>query len=104
MRNIKHERSFLQEGAININNLPFSKHNDQGKSHAMMVSLCEIQVEVDEKKASEDKPNLDQMAQQEALTLFERHYMGGRGSRRMQWFYTSIQANLPNTIDDLFTS
>lgn len=31
-----------QEGAINISNHPFPKHNDRGKAHGIMVSLKHI--------------------------------------------------------------
>lgn len=58
-----------------------------------MVSHCEMQIERDEKKASTDKPNLDRMAQQEALTFLKRRYIGGRGSRRTQWPYMSRQTD-----------
>lgn len=38
----------FQGGAVNINELPFSKHNDRGKGHMMMVSHHELEVEKDE--------------------------------------------------------
>lgn len=31
----------FREGVVNINNLPFSKHNDREKAHSMMVSHYE---------------------------------------------------------------
>lgn len=38
----------FQEGAANINNLRFLKHDDRRKAYAMMVSYCEMEIEGDE--------------------------------------------------------
>lgn len=47
--------SFLKEP-------PFTKHNDRGKAHPLIVSRCEMEFQGDEKKADEVGPDLDQMA------------------------------------------
>lgn len=54
----------FQEGAVNINNLPFRKHNDREKAHEKMPSRCKVEIGRDDKKGSEGGPDLDLMAQQ----------------------------------------
>lgn len=56
-------RILFQEGAININNMPFPKHDGRAKTHVMMVSHHEMKIEGAKKKAREAKPNLDLMDQ-----------------------------------------
>lgn len=58
-------RNSIPKKTVNINNLPFSKHNDRGKAHAMMVSHCTMEIERDELEEFERLcPDLYRVAQQ----------------------------------------
>lgn len=52
-----------QEGAVNINKVPFLKHNGKGKLHKMMASHYKVEIEGVEQKVSEAELDLDWMAQ-----------------------------------------
>lgn len=54
----------FQEGYTGTNNLPFPKHDDRGKAHAMMASHHEIDIEGAQSEVLEDESDLDKMAQQ----------------------------------------
>lgn len=49
----------LQREAVIINDLPFSKHSDKGKAHRKMASHSVMEIERDEKNASEGEPDLE---------------------------------------------
>lgn len=55
---------FFQEEAANINNHTFLKHNNKGKTHAMMAFHCEMEIKGDEHNAFAVEPDMDWMAQQ----------------------------------------
>lgn len=52
------------EVVVNINNFPFLKHNDRGKTHAMMASNFEMEIERDDQKVCESRQDLDWLVQQ----------------------------------------
>lgn len=55
---------FEEDGAVNISELLFPKHNNKGKGHAMMVSYIERDVEGDVAIHPEGELDLDWIAQQ----------------------------------------
>lgn len=57
-------RDLFQEGVVNINDLPFQKHNDRGKCHAMMAFNYEMKIIREQHKASKNEPDLSRLAQQ----------------------------------------
>lgn len=73
----------LFQGAVNINNLPLSKHNDNSKAHAITKSHCEKEIERDEQKVTEGEPDQDQMAQQVQSCLNTKNFM-------IRWTLTQV--------------
>lgn len=59
----------LFQGVVNIYNMSFAKHNDRGRSHAMMASHCEMKIKRDDRKASGGKSDLNWMAQMSRICL-----------------------------------
>lgn len=62
-RTMREAKALIREGAIRTNELTFLKHYERGKGQMMMVSYAKMEVEGDEALQSEDKPDLDRMAQ-----------------------------------------